>query len=246
MIGNGGKMLDKKMVIISVLVIVLLLGSVIYVSTMASPTQNTKRRREFRHHARTFSAEVVEITKDKITLQHDENKCTFSIVGRWVVREEGKAKIINGSSLLNYFSIGDKVNATVIVFNRTGTRHVYLLKLVKEGVFAIHTPGKAALKRNIKKTRVIDIEAQVKTVKDKFFVIEKGQRTIVVVGRGSWTIAGDKTVSWSELLSKLNQGDKVWLYGRVILLKKGVRGAKIFFYPKTIIDITNGFSAIRK
>ena len=239
-------MLNKKIVIISVFVILLLLGSIIYVSTMAAPNQHAKKKKELRHHAITFRAKITEITEDKITLQHGDRTGTFSITGRWIIKEEGKAKIVNGSSLSNYFSAEDNVTATLVVFNRTGARHVYLLKLAKDGVFAIHTPGKAVLKRNIKKTRVIDIKAKIKNVTDKFFVVEKDEKTMVVVGRGTWKVAGDNTVSWSELLSKLNQGDNVWLYGRIILLKRGIRGAKIFFYPKTIIDITNGFSAIRK
>ncbi len=239
-------MLDKRLIMVSVFIL-LLLGSIIYVSTIASPNQYSARKtRKIRHHIHTLRAVITNINEYNVTLQHGNRSKTFSLFGRWILAKDNRSKIINGSSISNYFSVGDNISATIVVFNRNSTRHVFLLKMAKDGIHVVRVPKKAVLRRNIRKTRVVDIEARIKSIRGKFFVIGKNNRTVVVVGKGLWIVAGGNTTSWSNLLSRLNENDRVWIHGRIVLLKKGFKGVKLFLYPKAIIDITNGFSAIRK
>jgi len=236
-------MLDKRLVIASIFII-LLIGSIVYVSSMASPHQESKRK--IKRRIFTFRATIVDIGEKNITLQHGNRTRTFGTYGRWVIVRDGKFKVTDWSNASKCFNVGDNVSATIAIFNRNGSRHVALIKIAKDNFYVARAPIKGILKRNVKRSRVIDVKVTVDCVKDKYFVVVKGDHKMVVVGRGEWTIAGGGTASWSDILSKLSKGDTIWIYGRIILFKRSINGTRLFFYPKTIIDLTTGFSAIRK
>lgn len=238
-------MLSKKMLIIAI-ALVIALGSIAFVSSTATPSTNTSEEKKVRHHIFTFEAVILDIGESNITLMYDGKDGTFKTYGKWIYVKDSDFKIMDWCEASAYFSEGENVTVTLTVIRTNESRRPVLLKIEKNDFYIVRAPTRNILRRNVARTRIIGLKVTVSAVKEKYFTASKGDHKILVVSGGNWTVAGDGTSSWNEILSRLNEGDTVWLYGRIVVFKKKLAGIRIMIFPRSLIDLSSGLSAVKE
>jgi len=238
-------MLSRRMLTIAI-ALVIVLGSIVFISSTATPPANTSEEKKLRHRIFTFEAVILDIGESNITLMYGEKNGTFKTYGKWIYVKDNDFKIMDWHEASSYFNEGENVTVTLAVIRTKEGKHPILLKIEKNDFYIVTAPTRNILRRNVARTRIIGLRVTVSAVKEKYFIAIKGDHKILVVSGGNWTIAGDGTSSWNEILSRLNEGDTVWLYGRIIVFKKKLAGIRIMMFPRSLIDLSSGLSAVKE
>lgn len=193
----------------------------------------------------TLQATIVEIGSSNITLTTGNRTGTLGTSGTWIYVKGDDIDLVGWEEASAYFGEGDKVSVTLVVVSRGDLRRPFLLKIQKGDLSIVRMPPRWLLRRFVAGTGRAGFKATVKSVKEEYIIAERNGHAMIVITKGDWTLAGDGEVSWSDVASSFHPGDQAWVYGRVVVFRKGLQGVRAVVWPRAMIDLTDGVSIVR-
>lgn len=227
--------------------IIALLALASFGAVIAVP-QNSGGQRRIK--VRKFNVLLVSANETSLTVTWRNYTKTIPMGGKWIVATEGEKKLLNWSDAYTYLTPGE--NATLYVAQITLNNRTWrgIVRIVQDNTILTRAINRTLLKRGLRRlvSRVvkIDFKATIVNVTDKFLVVSTPKGKLPIVVKGSWTLAGQGSVEWSEIKDHFKPGDTIWVYGRLVIFKKSVRGIKAVLIPKTIVNLETGETILRQ
>ena len=229
-----------KKVLAAILIIIFLIGFSLVVLE-AQPKLPKSKARIIR-----LRVQVISANNRTLTVQARNRTGKLFAAGKWIVISGGERESLDWSEVRNFIKVGENATIAFTIMRRNNRTIPILLALKQGNVRLVRYIPRRSLSLLISKRVRADFKAIVMNASERGILAKVGNRSVFIIMAGRWIKAGEGSTSWSEVRGLFSPGDKIWVYGRMIILKRSLKGIRAIVVPKTVINLDTGVSLIRE